>query len=207
MGTTPVYALPYPAATDPADVPVDMQELAERVEAVLATLSSSTLIATQTLSSAGQFSFASIPQTYTHLRVVASLRSNQTVAGGLDTVNARFNGDSSAIYISQGLFAAETTATAFGVMSEGGARLGTCSDTTLPNNWSPLAAEFPGYRQAARKQWHASGYAPIINASGRTAMWGGQWPVSAAITAIQVLTSAAPGYFATGSICSLYGVR
>jgi hypothetical protein len=34
MPTTPIYALPYPAATDPADVPLDMQELAERVEAI-----------------------------------------------------------------------------------------------------------------------------------------------------------------------------
>jgi hypothetical protein len=33
--TTPIYALPYPAAADPADVPLDMQELAERVEAAL----------------------------------------------------------------------------------------------------------------------------------------------------------------------------
>jgi hypothetical protein len=35
MPTTPIYALPYPAATDPADVPLDMQELAERIALVL----------------------------------------------------------------------------------------------------------------------------------------------------------------------------
>jgi hypothetical protein len=35
MGVTPSYALPYPEATDPADVPTDMRELAERVEAVI----------------------------------------------------------------------------------------------------------------------------------------------------------------------------
>ena len=32
MGTTPTFALPYPAPADPADVPTDLQELAERVE-------------------------------------------------------------------------------------------------------------------------------------------------------------------------------
>lgn len=32
MPSTPVYALPYPAAADPADVPLDMQELADRLE-------------------------------------------------------------------------------------------------------------------------------------------------------------------------------
>jgi hypothetical protein len=35
MGTTPIYALPYPAAADPADVPTDMQELADRIELML----------------------------------------------------------------------------------------------------------------------------------------------------------------------------
>lgn len=39
MPTTPVYALPYPAATDPADVPADVQALATRLEAVLGTRS------------------------------------------------------------------------------------------------------------------------------------------------------------------------
>lgn len=34
MPATPIYALPYPAAADPADIPVDIQELAERVELV-----------------------------------------------------------------------------------------------------------------------------------------------------------------------------
>lgn len=35
MGTTPTYALRYPASTEPADVPTDMQELALDVEAAL----------------------------------------------------------------------------------------------------------------------------------------------------------------------------
>jgi hypothetical protein len=36
MPTTPIYALPYPAPGDPADVPIDMQELAERIEVAMA---------------------------------------------------------------------------------------------------------------------------------------------------------------------------
>lgn len=35
MGSTPTYALPYPETGDPADVSLDMRELAERIEAVL----------------------------------------------------------------------------------------------------------------------------------------------------------------------------
>ena len=35
MPATPVFALPYPAATDPADVPTDMGELATAVETAL----------------------------------------------------------------------------------------------------------------------------------------------------------------------------
>src|SRR5215471_11435190 len=36
--TTPVYALPYPDPTDPADVPHDVQALANRLEVVLPTV-------------------------------------------------------------------------------------------------------------------------------------------------------------------------
>jgi hypothetical protein len=36
MPTTPILKLPYPAAGDPADVPTDMRELAERIEATSA---------------------------------------------------------------------------------------------------------------------------------------------------------------------------
>ena len=36
MGQTPNFALPYPEDNDPADVPVDMKELAERIDALLA---------------------------------------------------------------------------------------------------------------------------------------------------------------------------
>jgi hypothetical protein len=39
--TTPVYQLPYPSAADPADVPADMQRLADRVEVAIAPGSSS----------------------------------------------------------------------------------------------------------------------------------------------------------------------
>lgn len=35
MPNTPIYALPYPASSDPADVPVDLQELADRMELML----------------------------------------------------------------------------------------------------------------------------------------------------------------------------
>ena len=34
---TPILALPYPAASDPADVPADIKKLADRIEALLAT--------------------------------------------------------------------------------------------------------------------------------------------------------------------------
>jgi hypothetical protein len=34
MGATPKLLLPYPEATDPADVPLDMKELADRIELV-----------------------------------------------------------------------------------------------------------------------------------------------------------------------------
>jgi microcystin-dependent protein len=38
--STPVWALPYPAETDPADVPVDVKKLADRLEILLSQLKS-----------------------------------------------------------------------------------------------------------------------------------------------------------------------
>jgi len=35
MPATPTYALPYPASTDPADVPADVKKLADRIEVVV----------------------------------------------------------------------------------------------------------------------------------------------------------------------------
>jgi hypothetical protein len=35
MGTTPVFALPYPELTDPADVPADVKKLAQRLDVIL----------------------------------------------------------------------------------------------------------------------------------------------------------------------------
>lgn len=45
MGTTPTYSLPYPELADPADVPIDMQELASAVEtAILGRLPADTVV-------------------------------------------------------------------------------------------------------------------------------------------------------------------
>lgn len=38
MPSTPVHALPYPTGADPADVPADLQGLAEAIEAALAAM-------------------------------------------------------------------------------------------------------------------------------------------------------------------------
>jgi len=43
MGRTTKYQLPYPALTDQANVPEDMQELAEKAEEVLASIDGRTL--------------------------------------------------------------------------------------------------------------------------------------------------------------------
>ena len=72
MPTTPIYALPYPAAADPADVPLDMQELAERTEAVLnplayvenaanVTVTATTAAGAQTIVSAGAVTYEAKP--------------------------------------------------------------------------------------------------------------------------------------------------
>jgi hypothetical protein len=115
--TTPVLALPYPAPTDPADVPADMQKLANRIEAIygqpsgLAGLDASgkvpagqlpaaspaglTMIADSGFLAAAQSSidFTAIPQTYTHLMILATLRCT---GSGPTALYLALNGDTAA---------------------------------------------------------------------------------------------------------------
>jgi hypothetical protein len=70
--TTPVYALPYPASTDPADVPTDIQALANRLEALFTqlaygeitagvTITALTAAAAQTVVSSGAITYDGKP--------------------------------------------------------------------------------------------------------------------------------------------------
>jgi hypothetical protein len=80
MPTTPILQLPYPAATDPADVPTDMGELATRIETVrgavngLASLGADGKVPAAQLPAAAAGAGAEL--------VYAQITANMTISGG-----------------------------------------------------------------------------------------------------------------------------
>src|SRR5262245_61911112 len=85
MPSTPVLALPYPAGTDPANVPLDMQELADRIEAVrgatngLASLDATTKVPATQLPSLAGLRLA-------HSEITANVTSTATAEASATTV-------------------------------------------------------------------------------------------------------------------------
>jgi hypothetical protein len=99
MGQTPIYQLPYPELTDPADVPTDMRELAERTETVFGGLGAGDLtrIADVKLAAAAaNIDLQNIPQTFGHLLLLILGRS--TAAVPIDSLNVRVNNITGANY-------------------------------------------------------------------------------------------------------------
>lgn len=205
MPTTPVYALPYPASTDPADVPLDMQELAERVEVVLPTVPGLRKIAETILAAnAATIDFAAIPQTYSHLRLVANLRCNQ--ATYFQTGYLRINGNSGNNYHVQRMRVGGATVSGIENLNVDGIYI-TVVGTSNPSLASPLIVEVPGYRDGAiyravltQGTFFGSGGAGGFNIENAY----GLFQNGAAVTQLTLALQA--GNFIAGSRATLYGL-
>jgi hypothetical protein len=209
MGLTPVYQLPYPEPTDPADVPIDMRELAERVEAVLQAqpVPAMQRIADQVLAApATTFDFQNIPQTFTSLRVVLYGRSDQAGAQG-SVVQLRFNNDSGAAYAYlrlQGTGGAAGVGEIYGVTN---AEIGAVPAATAPANLMGLVEVLvPGYRNTTYfKQVHAVANEQRVPSGGLVVRhYGGGWYQTAAINRLTLICTG--GNFMVGSRATLYGM-
>lgn len=156
---------------------------------------------------AGNVSFASIPQTYRHLKLLINARSTNAVAAA-DTF-IRVSGDSGTTsYQYQRLVAAGTALSAFG------------SDTTnnimgppLPGANAPAGAAggavliFPNYaRVGFHKDIVIRSYRRFgtVDADQDVSVRGGQWLKTAAIDSITVFANG--GLFDIGSVFTLYGL-
>ena len=215
MGTTPTWGLRYPEATDPADVPLDLRELAEdvdtkigtpldtRLDAIEAAPSGISLIEAKTLAAPGTLSFTAIPQTYAHLRVVA--RTRGTFAGATDQIYMRLNG-SQASYFWQRLWGAGAAASADSGTDVAQASVGSQpAATDGANKWAALVLEIPGYRMGQWASWIAQCWSGQ-SAGGWAFLCSGVWANVAPITQLDLFGSAAAN-LAIGSRASLYGLK
>lgn len=150
MPTTPTYALRYPAATDPADVPTDMGELATDVEAALngkqATAAKGTANGYASLDSGGKVPVAQLPasvsgQTLTGTyaaRPAANSVTAGTIYYAIDTQGAFFSDGATWTLVQQGEAAINAGDLANPPWSTpyDGMRIRYAVDTTLGIFWS-----------------------------------------------------------------------
>jgi hypothetical protein len=211
MGQTPIYQLPYPELTDPADVPTDIRELAERTETVFSGLGAGdmTRIADVNLAAAAaSIDFQNIPQTFAHL--LLSLNTRGVAAVNTDYTYLRMNGDTTTSYYSLMLHGTGTGVTP-GIQSNQG-YLGFLNAPGAnaaggPDVFGGGLVLFPAYTGAQLKSVFAitgailSGTAADMFADQVT----GLWFKTAAINRLTL--SGLNGSFAARSRATLYGLR
>lgn len=151
-------------------------------------------IATTTLSSAtSTVTFASIPQTYTDLRVVFTGTANATSAFGL-----RYNSDTGTNYSYTLLYGNGSSAAS--------GRGSSTSDPANGNIWttqSNVTADIMNYSNSTT---YKTAISRADNADNRTAAWVSLWRSTAAITNLQITTTNANTY-SIGTTITLYGIK
>jgi len=213
MGQTPIYQLPYPELTDPADVPTDMRELAERTETVFSGLGAGDLtrIADVVLAAdAASIDFQNIPQTFAHLMLVIHART--TTAGASDGVTGRFNADASGSYFSTAVRSAGTTPSVVTALSATGlilALVPAAAAAAGADVFGGAVVMIPNYANATLdKNVFCYGGAVTFGTAADmfTEVNTGMWYKPAAITRL-TLTSTNGGQLRARSHGTLYGLR
>ena len=206
MPATPTYALPYPAAGDPADVPVDMQELADRIEAVLPTVTGLVCIGEIDLASATAFS--AIPQTYDSLRLIVRARTG--TATKVENCGVRFNDDATAAYYWSLMRMSNNAFTAASVASQTTGLIGYATGSTaLPGHFGSSDIVIPDYSRTGVAKvllGNAHAFASTALADMNVDTVAVTWGNNSAITKITVMPTAG-GTFAANSRAWLYGLR
>ena len=155
---------------------------------------------------AASVTLSSIPQTYRHLMLTASARSDNA-ATGLTSLGLRFNADSGANYSYQINVSASTTVSTFGSVSATALDIGgTSQASSTANNFALNDMLILDYTNTAIFK-HAGGSSGGIEgalANMKAFFATGVWASTAAITSITILPGA--GSFVANSRFTLYGL-
>lgn len=148
-----------------------------------------------------------IPSTFKHLRLVASLRTDQAAAQ--ETPLIRFNNDSGAVYDYVATQSQSATETSSHAENQTSGWAGAIPGATTTAGWfGPLVVDIADYLSTvAHKTWIATGGVLVGGAgSNLRTIIGLYHPAAvAAITRIQIIPQIGPN-FVTGSRFSLYGI-
>ena len=160
-----------------------------------------TLIASSTVGAGGSssISFTSIPQTYTDLLVVASLRNSGTSD---DTLKINFN-SSSTSYSARRLMSTGST------LYNSAPTFGDAGQTTFAsvtaNTFASTNIYIPNYTSSNNKNYNVEATEEWNATTGSLFLIGGFWSNTAAITRIDLLPNA--DTFAQYSSAYLYGIK
>jgi hypothetical protein len=224
VGASAVYQLPYPEPGDPADVPTDLHELADRLEAVFVpgTLAGQlpqwdnatkrwvpgglplTVIADVALSAiAASFDFQNIPQTFRHLLLIGSARMDVAAVAGQPTI--RFNADAGNNYDYWGAGASNSAVAILGSTGVSSAFL-----TPIPGasatagRFGPFVMVLDDYTNPAKaKQGIIVGGRHYGGSATYVAMEGIGW---SSVAPINRITIGGTGNFIIASRATLYGL-
>lgn len=169
-------------------------------------ITTNNLISRQTVGSAGAASitFSNIPQTFTDLRIVVSVRTDNTSAFGSPSLVGAFNTLTTnrtykRVYGAGSSAGSDSNTTAsFGVIENAG------SGTTA-NSFSNIEVYIPNYASANYKSYSVDNVADNNSATvNELDLMAGLWSSTAAITSITI--SASAGNLVEYSTFSLYGI-
>jgi hypothetical protein len=156
------------------------------------------LIESKTLATAAaSIEFTSIPQTFTDVMVLASLRN--TGAFGLFTLS--FNGSTTG-FTMRGLFGNGSSAGSFTTPANYGGEV--VDSTQTSNTFANNSFYIPNYTGATNKSYSIDGVQENNATQSNQVIGAGLWSNTAAITSITLTGNG--GTFAIGSIVSLYGI-
>jgi hypothetical protein len=163
-----------------------------------------TLISSHSVGSSGasEVNFTSIPQTYTDLKVVASVRSNRSFVN--DSIELRPNGSTSSrsgrvLQNDAGSSAGSTTT------SSEVAYAALTGNTATSSVFSNVEIYCPNYRSSNYKSFSADGVTENNATSAYSSINAWLWSNTAAITSLQFL-SATGNSFMQYSTFYLYGI-
>ena len=145
--------------------------------------------------------FSNIPQNFTDLKMVMSLRNNGTGGGIENTITLSLNGSTSN-FTNQILYGDGTSAGSYSNSSYGG---WTAESPATANTFANNEIYFPNYTSANYKSYSFDGVVENNAAAGKLSLMAGLWSNTAAITSISITPRSTFNWVQFCTV-SLYGV-
>jgi hypothetical protein len=166
-------------------------------------------IATTTLSTAGQVTFSSIPQTFTHLQLRCFIRGTN-VSNATDNMLLTLNGDNtSGNYGYAHFLNGNGSAVSSSIISNvAGQSYGAIvsSGTTTANVFGAIIIDILDYTNTNKNKTIKSIGGFDGNGSGTIGIYSDAWYSTAAVNSLLLQITGSPFNFAAGSVLSLYGI-